>query len=76
MARYYLDINLFSRDEASQANQLFLDIYECNLKEIMKKWSKRKKIRILGQIIRGISFLQDHKILHRDLKEQNIMIDK
>ena len=49
----------------------FIDYHLVNLKE------NKKIIRtMMYQILKGVAFTHSHKILHRDLKPQNILLDE
>ena len=49
--------------------------FEIRRRALAKKfYREREIISILKQLISGLSFLQNHKIAHRDIKPQNILI--
>lgn len=53
---------------------IFLDYYPKNLKD--EGMSEEKMMEIVEDVCLGLLFLSEEQVIHRDLKESNIMIDK
>jgi serine/threonine protein kinase len=53
---------------------IFLDYYPKNLKD--EGMSEEKMMEIVEDVCLGLLFLNEEQVIHRDLKESNIMIDK
>ena len=50
--------------------------YPCCLATKYVEWDERMLLRATLQLIEGICFMNNNRILHRDLKEWNVLIDK
>lgn len=57
---------------------LVMKYYQCNLSEYLRSHSPSNEtsLHLLGQLMGGVDFLQSHKIVHRDLKKDNILMSK
>ncbi len=59
---------------------LFTDRMQCDLEEYTNNESgaeqnqKARNLAMLGQIAQGLKVFREHKIIHGDLKPQNILL--
>ena len=76
--------NIISYYDAFQINGVLYIIMEYVDGYNLRSWFKARSnelspsliINIMGQIINGLKFLHDQGIVHNDIKDDNIMIDK
>jgi serine/threonine protein kinase len=73
IAEYYLSC---SRTDPSLNQGIYLQYYRNNLANIYKFNPTRVLLRMSRQILDAIYFLWQNRILHRDLKELNVLVDK
>lgn len=57
---------------------LVFEYVEYDLKKYLRKWKKALSVEqvksFVYQIIKGIDYCHSHRIMHRDLKPQNILV--
>ena len=58
-----------------KSDALYVNHYKSSLNVIKQTLPSEKKLKILHQIAKVITFLTYRKICHRDLKMENVMID-
>jgi serine/threonine protein kinase len=54
--------------------EIYLEYYPNNLGESRLK--EERKMKIIEDVGMGLLFITDEKLIHRDLKEVNIMVDR
>jgi serine/threonine protein kinase len=59
----------------AQQQKLYMEYYQHNLMVACQNWSEQQLLTTAKQIVEGVTFLATRKILHRDLKELNILMD-
>jgi serine/threonine protein kinase len=69
-AKYYCNNTIFPFSDG----ELYLQYYPCSLAESHLK--ENQKLKAMEDICMALIFLNNEGIIHRDLKELNIMIDK
>ena len=67
IAGYYFMLN--------QHERLYIDYYEHNLLVASQNWTETQLLATAKQLLEGLTFLANRNLLHRDLKELNILID-
>ena len=59
--------------------KIVFDYYDFDLKKFLqpkdKKLSEEKVKSIIRQILSGVAYCHSRRVLHRDMKPQNILID-
>lgn len=53
-----------------------MELYENNLNIASHAWNEKQLLTATKQIIEGVNYLYSKDILHRDIKELNILIDR
>lgn len=73
---------VFESDSNTYCSDLYLSYehFECNLKSYLNKYAKSLSIKqikhYIHQILSGISYCHSLKIIHGDMKPQNILIEQ
>lgn len=52
------------------------DLFECIEQTKHKRLSERQARYIMAQVIEAVFYLNNHGICHRDIKDENLVIDK
>lgn len=74
---YIIKLQKYWRNSNKNLTYLVLDLCERNLRqEIEKGITEEQKLIYIEHIIRGIDALFERKIIHRDLKFENILVTK
>lgn len=73
VANYYLPCN---RHPPALNHGIYLQYYRNNLAKSYHLHSQRGLLRMSEQILKAIHFLWQNRILHRDIKELNVLVDQ
>ena len=57
-------------------NSIYVKYYPSSLAEKISQWPFSLLLQAAFNLMEAINFLYEHKILHRDLKEWNVMVDE
>lgn len=72
IAKYYCNNNL---NGPFSDGEIYMQFYSTNLAE-SNTLNFEKKLKVIEDVCLALLFLNEEKLIHRDVKETNIMIDK
>lgn len=73
--KYYSKGDLLDRINSCKTRRLWLTEHVFISIIVINYYNKQAVVRILTDILNGLSFLHEHNCIHRDLKPENIFID-
>jgi serine/threonine protein kinase len=73
IASYYLSCSITN---PAFNNGIYLQYYQGNLALNCRLYRQRDLLRISRQVLQAVHFLGENRVLHRDLKELNVLIDQ
>ena len=75
-------IRILDVDYSSNKLLLYLELVETDLRKMLNDLNKKKEYLpetaikvLLKQLIEGVAFCHNKRIIHRDLKSHNILVD-